>query len=58
MNPRPCERCGSDALVRYRIQTEVNGPWQLVCPECQAQAALHEPDYRYGGTWKAKRRKR
>ncbi|MEE4299159.1 MAG: hypothetical protein V2J24_06940 [Pseudomonadales bacterium] len=58
MNPRPCERCGADVLVRYRIQTEPSGPWQLVCPECQTKAARSEPRYRYGGTWKAKRRKR
>lgn len=58
MTGKPCDRCGADATIRYRIQSEEGGPWQLVCPPCQATASQDNPHYRYGGTWKAKRRNR
>ncbi|MEM6501669.1 MAG: hypothetical protein AAF685_07510 [Cyanobacteria bacterium P01_C01_bin.89] len=51
--PRPCDRCQTPSLVRYRIQYDESQEWQLVCPECQKQCS-DRPHYRYGGTWKAR----
>ncbi len=28
----------------------------LVCPDCWQQVSQDNPDYRYGGTWKAKKK--
>ncbi|WP_192893935.1 hypothetical protein [Synechococcus elongatus] len=54
--PQPCDRCQALATVRYRVQVEAQGVWQLVCPGCQAQVSQDNPHYRYGGTWKARQR--
>ncbi len=52
--PRPCDRCETPSLVRYRIQYDEPGKWYLVCPECQRDRSENSPHYRYGGTWKAR----
>lgn len=52
--PKLCEYCHQLTLIRYRIQHDDSGQWQLVCPQCQEKLAVDNPLYRYGGTWKAK----
>ncbi|MCM1984230.1 hypothetical protein [Lyngbya confervoides] len=51
---KPCDTCGHCVTLRYRIQSNSHAPWQLVCASCWKQIAPNNPDYRYGGTWKAK----
>ncbi|MEM1142524.1 MAG: hypothetical protein AAF671_11930 [Pseudomonadota bacterium] len=55
---KPCEKCAELAVVRYRIQLDDSNTWYLVCPSCQQKYSLHNPNYRYGGTWKAKKKRR
>ncbi|MDJ0726476.1 MAG: hypothetical protein QNJ38_15305 [Prochloraceae cyanobacterium] len=56
--PKPCNLCDKVVALRYRIKFDLNQNWVLVCPECQKQLSQNNPDYRYGGTWKSKKRKR
>jgi hypothetical protein len=51
---KPCERCEKLVEIRYRIQIHKGCCWTLVCPDCQKRYSQNNPDYRYGGTWKAR----
>jgi len=53
---KPCDRCSELAEIRYRIQDRQDGDWILVCPKCWETVSHDNPHYRYGGTWKAKRK--
>ncbi|MEB3268717.1 MAG: hypothetical protein VKJ09_09275 [Leptolyngbya sp.] len=53
---KTCDRCGCEATVLYRVKTEASGPWHFLCDRCWPQLDSHSPHYRYGGTWKAKKR--
>ncbi|BAZ44721.1 hypothetical protein NIES4102_17370 [Chondrocystis sp. NIES-4102] len=50
-----CDLCKDSVMIRYRIQYQKSGDWVMVCPECWQKVSQNNPDYRYGGTWKAKR---
>ena len=52
---KACDVCGERKDVLYRIQTEPAGDWYFACPSCRNQRA-DDPNYRYGGTWKARKR--
>jgi hypothetical protein len=52
--PKPCQSCQKLVYLRYRIQFDASGKWNLVCVECWQQIADDNVFYRYGGTWKAK----
>ncbi|BAW95908.1 hypothetical protein NIES970_08420 [[Synechococcus] sp. NIES-970] len=51
-----CEICQNVVFVRYRIQHDPSQQWILVCPDCRRKLAENNAHYRYGGTWKAKKR--
>ena len=51
-----CDLCNDLVDIRYRIQHQEDGNWVLVCPECWQKVSRDNPYYRYGGTWKAKRK--
>ncbi|MEM9150465.1 MAG: hypothetical protein AAGB19_08425 [Cyanobacteria bacterium P01_F01_bin.3] len=53
---KACDLCQQKVSIRYRIQYQASGEWVLVCPECWHQVRPDNPHYRYGGTWKAKKR--
>ena len=53
---KPCDRCNKLVDLRYRIQYREDGDWIMVCPDCWQQVSQDNPHYRYGGTWKAKRK--
>ena len=53
--PRACALCNRLDELLYRVSTEENGPWVLVCPLCWPEVS-REPHYRYGGTWSARKR--
>ena len=53
---KPCDRCSNSVDIRYRIQDREDGDWILVCPDCWQEVSQDNPHYRYGGTWKAKRK--
>ncbi|MBF2079220.1 MAG: hypothetical protein IGR76_12040 [Synechococcales cyanobacterium T60_A2020_003] len=52
--PKPCDRCQMLSALRYRIQYTADSGWVLVCPACWQVCSQDNPNYRYGGTWKAR----
>jgi hypothetical protein len=52
---KPCNLCRKLVDIRYRIRYREDGDWVLVCPDCWQEVSQDNPNYRYGGTWKAKR---
>lgn len=55
---KPCDRCQAVVALRYRIQHNAEGTWELVCPACWKTLSQDNPHYRYGGTWKARSQRR
>lgn len=51
---KPCDVCGQQVKIRYRIQFDESETWVLVCPQCQKQLSHDNSCYRYGGTWKSR----
>lgn len=51
-----CDRCNDLADIRYRIQYQPQADWILACRNCWQNLSQDNPYYRYGGTWKAKKR--
>ena len=52
---KPCDSCGVEADVQYRIQTCESEGWRIVCKTCQEKAKTQD-GYLYGGTWKRQKR--
>jgi uncharacterized protein (DUF924 family) len=52
-----CERCQAPGPIHYRVCSNVEPKWQLVCPQCWP-LLREQHGYRYGGTRKANRRQR
>ena len=50
-----CARCGQPNPVMYRVIRRAAQGWVFLCPPCRASEAENNPDYRYGGTWKAEK---
>jgi hypothetical protein len=44
------------ADIMYRIQVDKSAGWQFVCDDCWTILSHNNPDYVYGGTWKARKR--
>ena len=55
LKPKPCDRCNALVNIRYRVQYRELTSWVLVCRNCWEQVK-DDSHYRYGGTWKAKRK--
>lgn len=53
---KPCERCGEARDALYRVRVAAEGPWVFVCEACLSAVKPGNPHYRYGGTWKSKKR--
>ena len=53
---KPCSICNNLVDLRYRIQYQEAGDWVMVCRECWDKVSRDNPNYRYGGTWKAKKK--
>ncbi|NJN73242.1 MAG: hypothetical protein HC799_10785 [Limnothrix sp. RL_2_0] len=56
LREKNCAHCQKSAAICYRIQSDASHTWQLVCPDCWQAIAKNNPHYRYGGTWKAKKK--
>ncbi|AFZ35393.1 hypothetical protein Sta7437_1835 [Stanieria cyanosphaera PCC 7437] len=54
---KSCTICNHLVDIRYRIKYQPEGEWVLVCPQCWQQVSHDNPNYRYGGTWKAFKKK-
>ncbi|MBE9222224.1 hypothetical protein IQ215_05890 [Cyanobacterium stanieri LEGE 03274] len=54
---KSCHKCGQIVKIRYRIQWDNSEQWYQVCPDCWQKVSQNNPYYRYGGTWKAKRKR-
>lgn len=50
---KPCARCGQAGEVMYRVIRRAEEGWVFLCPPCRRLEAEGNPEYRYGGTWKA-----
>lgn len=48
-----CKICEKDFSTMYRIQYETKKEWVFVCKDCLLKVKKDNPQYRYGGTWKA-----
>jgi hypothetical protein len=55
-NSKPCDLCSTNSNIRYRIQYQKNGDWKLICFLCWQKVSQDNPFYRYGGTWKARKK--
>lgn len=61
---KKCDRCQlpADILYRVRVVGETSpienraGDWQFVCHDCWQLLDRDNPDYVYGGTWKARKK--
>jgi hypothetical protein len=61
---KTCDRCQLPADVLYRVKVvggasrieNRSGEWQFVCDRCWQLLDRDNPDYVYGGTWKARKR--
>ncbi len=52
---KPCANCGQSAPVMYRVIRRAAEGWVFLCPVCRRLADNNNLEYRYGGTWKAKK---
>ena len=53
-----CDRCQKASPLLYRIQQDSSQSWIFVCPECWQLCNQDNPHYRYGGTWKQRKKSR
>ena len=54
---KACDVCGEVSDVLYRIQIDPRQGWLFACPADRRRLeAEHPGGYRYGGTWKARKR--
>ncbi|MBE9179424.1 hypothetical protein IQ268_12710 [Oculatella sp. LEGE 06141] len=53
---KQCDRCSDSPSVLYRVQMDESGQWFFVCDRCLPTLKDNNSAYRYGGTWKAKKR--
>ncbi|MDZ4871852.1 MAG: hypothetical protein CLLPBCKN_001240 [Chroococcidiopsis cubana SAG 39.79] len=51
-----CDRCGQPAPILFRVQYDESATWVFVCESCWTIVSQDNPFYRYGGTWKARKR--
>lgn len=54
---KPCSRCEArcDRLLRSRLGE--GKPWLMLCERCWVRLARDNPEYTYGGEWRAKKRR-
>jgi|GEM_PF-555272 len=48
-----CAACSQPSDVMYRVIRCQEEGWVFLCPACRRTADVSNPEYRYGGTWKA-----
>lgn len=53
---KPCDLCHNLVALRYRVQYQKQEDWVMVCPQCWQLLSQDNPYYRYGGTWKARKK--
>lgn len=55
LRSKQCAICQQHFPVLFRIKHEKEGDWVFVCRQCWQPLSQNNPDYVYGGTWKAKK---
>lgn len=50
-----CAQCQQPAPVLFRVSSEPEADWVFVCAACLPLLKHNNPNYRYGGTWKAQK---
>ncbi|MBW4514764.1 MAG: hypothetical protein KME11_06015 [Timaviella obliquedivisa GSE-PSE-MK23-08B] len=53
---KKCDRCLCPAPVLYRVQYDASQQWLFVCDRCFPSMSQDNLNYRYGGTWKARKK--
>jgi hypothetical protein len=53
---KACTDCQQFEPVLYRIQYDESHQWMFVCRRCWENVSPNNPNYVYGGTWKAKKK--
>lgn len=53
---KACSRCSEIKTALFRVQIEKDGDWIFVCRACLDEVRPKNQNYRYGGTWKSKKR--
>jgi hypothetical protein len=53
---KSCAECQTIAPVLFRVRANDTAPWQFVCQTCLPHIKDNNPNYIYGGTWKAQKR--
>lgn len=53
---KPCDRCKAQCTALFRVRVEADGPWIFVCEACLEIVKPGNEHYRYGGTWKSRKR--
>jgi hypothetical protein len=51
-----CHRCQQSNKIMYRVQWQIDRAWIFVCPSCWQIVSVDNPHYRYGGTWKQRKK--
>ena len=55
---KTCIRCQQVSSLLYRIQQDTSREWIFVCCQCWQFVSNDNPHYRYGGTWKQRKKSR
>ncbi|MDY7023467.1 MAG: hypothetical protein SWJ54_19285 [Cyanobacteriota bacterium] len=50
---KSCTLCQQNQSVLYRVQYDQSHQWVFVCRSCWEKVSPNNPNYVYGGTWKA-----
>ncbi|MEO1520706.1 MAG: hypothetical protein AAFU78_07990 [Cyanobacteria bacterium J06633_2] len=53
---KPCSICSEEKSVLFRVQIDTHPTWHFVCEDCLKTVKSDNPNYIYGGTWKAQKR--
>ena len=56
LREKPCDACGATPDALYRAQAAADGPWRFYCGPCLLWVKEGNAAYRYGGTWKRRKR--
>ncbi|MBT9311394.1 hypothetical protein [Leptothoe kymatousa] len=57
LRQKKCALCQQTGAMLYRVKYTPNATqWAFVCPTCWPTISQDNVHYRYGGTWKAKKR--
>ena len=54
---KSCHKCSLQKDTLYRVRIKENKIWVFIGSECMKIAKTDNPHYKYGGTWKNRKKK-